>query len=53
MALVPLWFRTDHRVYAADRFTGLDLDFFGNATLTQVRPVTTRPRYFEPEFQNT
>jgi oligopeptide transport system substrate-binding protein len=38
LALIPLWYRTEYRVFAADRFTGLDLDFFGNPTLAAVRP---------------
>jgi oligopeptide transport system substrate-binding protein len=33
MALIPLWYRTVHAVFAADRFTGLTLDFFGNPTV--------------------
>jgi len=33
MALIPLWYRTEHRVFAADRFADLTLDFFGNPTL--------------------
>lgn len=33
MALIPLWYRTEHRVFAADRFTDLALDFFGNPTV--------------------
>lgn len=39
LALIPLWYRTDHRVYAADRITGLRLDFDGNPTLTAVAPA--------------
>jgi oligopeptide transport system substrate-binding protein len=38
MALIPLWYRTEHRVYAADRFAGMELDFFGNPTITELRP---------------
>jgi oligopeptide transport system substrate-binding protein len=39
MALVPLWYRTEHRVVAVDRFTGLELDFFGNPTIAELRPA--------------
>lgn len=39
MALIPLWFRTEYRVFAADAFTAMDLDFFGNPTLADLRPV--------------
>lgn len=53
MALIPLWFRTDHRVYAADTFTGVDLDFFGNPTLTEARPTAAHPHHREPELQNS
>ncbi len=38
LALVPLWYRTEQRVYAADRFTGVELDFHGNPTLAAVAP---------------
>lgn len=37
MALIPLWYRTEYRVFAADRFAHLDLDFFGNPTLPNLR----------------
>lgn len=44
MALIPLWFRTEHRVVATDRFVGLELDFFGNPTIAELRPaVLTSP----------
>jgi oligopeptide transport system substrate-binding protein len=39
MALIPLWYRTEHRVVATDRFAGLDLDFFGNPTIAELRPA--------------
>ncbi|WP_424212639.1 ABC transporter substrate-binding protein [Streptomyces sp. BI20] len=39
LALIPLWYRTDQRVYAVDRITGLHIDFDGNPTLPT---VTTR-----------
>ncbi len=38
LALIPLWYRTEQRVYAGDRFTGVDLDFYGNPTLASVAP---------------
>ncbi|GGS85588.1 MULTISPECIES: ABC transporter substrate-binding protein [Streptomyces] len=41
LALVPLWYRTDQRVYAADRITGLRIDFDGNPTLTTVKARKT------------
>ncbi|MEU2389080.1 ABC transporter substrate-binding protein [Streptomyces sp. NPDC007369] len=41
MALVPLWYRTDQRVHAADRITGLRIDFDGNPTLTTVKARKT------------
>src|SRR5262249_13674362 len=44
MALIPLWYRTEYRVYAADRFAGMDLDFFGNPTIAQLRPVPPQTR---------
>ena len=37
LALIPLWYRTEQRVFAAGRFTDLELDFFGNPTLPSVR----------------
>jgi oligopeptide transport system substrate-binding protein len=40
LPLIPLWYRTEYRVFAADRFAGLDLDFFGNPTLPDVRHLT-------------
>jgi oligopeptide transport system substrate-binding protein len=39
LALIPLWYGTVHAVSAADRFTGVDLDFFGNPTVTTAAPV--------------
>ncbi|WP_051951167.1 peptide ABC transporter substrate-binding protein [Actinacidiphila yeochonensis] len=42
LALIPLWYRTDQRVFAADRLTGLRLDFDGNPTLTTVTARTAR-----------
>ncbi|RNF83429.1 peptide ABC transporter substrate-binding protein [Streptomyces botrytidirepellens] len=39
LALIPLWYRTDQRVFDADRLTGVAIDFDGNPTLTTVRPV--------------
>jgi oligopeptide transport system substrate-binding protein len=39
LALIPLWYRTEYRVFAADRFANLDLDFFGNPTLAALRPI--------------
>ncbi|MEU7279014.1 ABC transporter substrate-binding protein [Streptomyces sp. NPDC045431] len=41
LALIPLWYRTDQRVYAADRISGLRIDFDGNPTLTTVTATTT------------
>ncbi|WNI14323.1 peptide ABC transporter substrate-binding protein [Actinacidiphila sp. ITFR-21] len=43
LALIPLWFRTHHRVYRADAFTGVRLDFYGNPTLPQISPVNPPP----------
>lgn len=42
LAIIPLWYRAHHRVYAAERFEGVDLDFFGNPTLTRI--ARRRPR---------
>jgi oligopeptide transport system substrate-binding protein len=39
MALIPLWFRTEYRVFAHDAFTAMDLDFFGNPNIAELRPV--------------
>ncbi|MBP0460436.1 peptide ABC transporter substrate-binding protein [Streptomyces montanisoli] len=39
LALIPLWYRTDQRVYDAERLTGVAIDFDGNPTLTTVRPA--------------
>jgi oligopeptide transport system substrate-binding protein len=39
LALIPLWYRTDHRVYAAGRVKGLRIDFDGNPTLATVQPA--------------
>jgi oligopeptide transport system substrate-binding protein len=36
MALIPLWYRTLHRVFDARRFGHLSLDFFGNPTLSRI-----------------
>lgn len=41
LALIPLWYRTDQRVYAADRIAGLRIDFDGNPTLTTVTARST------------
>ncbi|ROQ97195.1 oligopeptide transport system substrate-binding protein [Streptomyces sp. 2132.2] len=41
LALIPLWYRTDQRVHAADRITGLRIDFDGNPTLTTVKARKT------------
>lgn len=45
LALIPLWYRTEYRVAATDRFSGIDLDFFGNPTLADVavRPPGAGP----------
>lgn len=43
LAVIPLWYRTEHRVFAADRFTDLDLDFFGNPTLVGPAPSQRLP----------
>ncbi|MGW2211311.1 peptide ABC transporter substrate-binding protein [Streptomyces sp. NPDC001781] len=39
LALIPLWYRTDQRVFDATRLTGVAIDFDGNPTLTTVRPA--------------
>lgn len=44
LALIPLWYRTEYRMVAADRFAGIDLDFFGNPTLAAMRPVDPHSR---------
>lgn len=41
LALIPLWYRTDQRVYAADRIRGLRIDFDGNPTFTTVTSRST------------
>ncbi|MEW2412136.1 ABC transporter substrate-binding protein [Streptomyces sp. NPDC046866] len=41
LALIPLWYRTDQRVHAAGRITGLRIDFDGNPTLTTVKARKT------------
>ncbi|MFD3538839.1 ABC transporter substrate-binding protein [Streptomyces sp. NPDC058662] len=41
LALIPLWYRTDQRVHAADRIDGLRIDFDGNPTLTTVTARST------------
>ncbi|MFF5447379.1 ABC transporter substrate-binding protein [Streptomyces sp. NPDC012888] len=41
LALIPLWYRTDQRLYAAGRFSGLRIDFDGNPTLTTVTARST------------
>ncbi|WHM37620.1 ABC transporter substrate-binding protein [Streptomyces sp. BPTC-684] len=41
LALIPLWYRTDQRVHAADRIAGLRIDFDGNPTLTTVTSRST------------
>jgi oligopeptide transport system substrate-binding protein len=53
MALIPLWFRTEYRVFAADRFTGMDLDFFGNPTLATLRPSAAVPAASGPAAQTS
>ncbi|WP_405734338.1 ABC transporter substrate-binding protein [Streptomyces sp. NBC_00028] len=42
LALIPLWYRTDQRVYAADRIGGLRIDFDGNPTFTTVIARSTQ-----------
>jgi oligopeptide transport system substrate-binding protein len=42
LAIIPLWYRAHHRVYAAERFDGVDLDFFGNPTLTRIAACGSR-----------
>ena len=39
MAIIPLWYQTSFYVFDVERWTGLGIDFFGNPTLTKVRPV--------------
>ncbi|MFC9293280.1 ABC transporter substrate-binding protein [Streptomyces sp. NPDC057011] len=41
LALIPLWYRTDQRVHASGRITGLRIDFDGNPTLTTVTARST------------
>ncbi|MBM9504118.1 peptide ABC transporter substrate-binding protein [Actinacidiphila acididurans] len=45
LAIVPLWFRTHHRVFDAEAFTGVRLDFYGNPTLPHIRPVSAPPAH--------
>lgn len=37
MALIPMWYRTQYRLINTAKFTGIDLDFFENPTLAQVK----------------
>jgi oligopeptide transport system substrate-binding protein len=37
MALIPLWYRTQYRLVNTSKFTGVDMDFFENPTVAQVK----------------
>jgi oligopeptide transport system substrate-binding protein len=36
-ALIPLWYRTQYRLSNSAKFTGVDLDFFENPTLANIK----------------
>ena len=36
MALIPLWYRSQYRVFDSSKWSGVDLDFFENATLSTI-----------------
>ena len=36
LALIPLWYRTQYRVFNSDRWAGFKLDFFENPTLSTI-----------------
>jgi ABC-type oligopeptide transport system substrate-binding subunit len=36
MALIPLWYRSQYRVFDSAKWNGVDLDFFENATLATI-----------------
>jgi oligopeptide transport system substrate-binding protein len=37
MALIPLWYRTQFRVWDSDKWTGVAADFFENPTLATIK----------------
>jgi oligopeptide transport system substrate-binding protein len=36
LALIPLWYRSQYRVFDSSKWNGVDLDFFENATLATI-----------------
>lgn len=36
LALIPMWYRTQYRVFDSEKWTGVSLDFFENPTLAKI-----------------